>query len=181
MILVTLDSLSSHFCPKHFLLVKASFRLTCLFSKVIFRSSRKTPFKTRFETTCQGYFQPLRLFLALSHLIILVLRGLCMDVWITTLRVVKTAFFGEWCRCFCPLPKTAGFDEWWRNWRFTFHPQKQGALLLRPRNPTKNDEDQAGVTPLIFHSLVFWFSLVFCNQRDSLVFQLFSAVFLCFF
>ena len=33
---------------------------------------------------------------------------------------------------------------------------------------------------MIFHSLVFRFSLVFCNQRNSLVFRVFSAVLLCF-
>ena len=33
---------------------------------------------------------------------------------------------------------------------------------------------------LIFHSLVFWFSLVFSKQGNSLVFGGFSAVFLCF-
>ena len=40
---------------------------------------------------------------------------------------------------------------------------------------------QAGIA-LIFHSLVFWFSLVFSfsNQGNSLVFRVFSAVFLCF-
>ena len=36
------------------------------------------------------------------------------------------------------------------------------------------------VQTLIFHSLVFCFSLVFSNQGNSLVFQLFSVVFLCF-
>ena len=40
-------------------------------------------------------------------------------------------------RCFCPLPKTGGFDEKWRKWRFTVYPQKPGVLLLRPRKPTK--------------------------------------------
>ena len=28
--------------------------------------------------------------------------------------------------------------------------------------------------------MVFWFSLVVCNRRNSLVFRVFSAVFLCF-
>ena len=47
--------------------------------------------------------------------------------------------FGK--RCFCPLPKTGGFDEKWRKWRFYILPTKQGALLLRRRKPTKNDEN----------------------------------------
>ena len=36
-------------------------------------------------------------------------------------------------------------------------------------------------TTLIFHSLVFWFSLVFATQGNSLVFRVFSAAFPLFF
>ena len=47
----------------------------------------------------------------------------------------ENGVFGK--RCFCPLPKTGGFDEKWRKGRFTFYPQKQGVALLRARKPTK--------------------------------------------
>ena len=55
----------------------------------------------------------------------------------------ENGVFGKWC--FCPLPKTGGFDEKWRKSRFTFHPQKQAVLLLRPRKPTKMTK-MGGVT-----------------------------------
>ena len=35
------------------------------------------------------------------------------------------------------MPKTGGFDEKWRKWRFTIYPQKQGVALLGARKPTK--------------------------------------------
>ena len=47
----------------------------------------------------------------------------------------ENGVFGK--RCFCPLPKTGGFDEKWRKWRFTFYPQKQGVALLGAQKPTK--------------------------------------------
>ena len=49
--------------------------------------------------------------------------------------------------------------------------------LTEPRKPPGR---QSPKNALIFRSLVFGFSLVFCNQRISLVFRVFSAVFLCF-
>ena len=56
----------------------------------------------------------------------------------------ENGVFGK--RCFCLLPKTRGFDEKWRKWRFTFYPQKQGVVLLRARKPTKMTK-MAGVPP----------------------------------
>ena len=53
----------------------------------------------------------------------------------TTSQGCENGVFGK--RCFCPLPKTGGFDEKWRKWRFTFYPQKQEVALLRARKPTK--------------------------------------------
>ena len=46
----------------------------------------------------------------------------------------KNGVFGK---MFLFLPKTGGIDEKWRKWRLTFYPQKQVAVLLRPRKPTK--------------------------------------------
>ena len=58
-------------------------------------------------------------------------------------RFSKTQNSGLWKRCFWktvflpPTPKTGGFDEKWRKFRFTFYPQKPGVALLRARKPTK--------------------------------------------
>ena len=56
-------------------------------------------------------------------------------------RVVKTVF---WETVFLsPAKKGPGlFDEKWRKWRFAFHPEEQGALLLGPLKTTK----MAGLT-----------------------------------
>ena len=63
---------------------------------------------------------------------------------IPALQGCRNGRFGK--RSFCPLPKTRGFDENWRNSDIAFYLQKQGSLLLKPRKSTKMTK-LAGVTP----------------------------------
>ena len=56
---------------------------------------------------------------------------------IVLVRVVKTVFLEN--GVFVPCRKQVVLTKNGENYKFTFYPQKQGALLLRPRKPTKND------------------------------------------
>ena len=58
-----------------------------------------------------------------------------VPVWLLENQGCENGVFGK--RCFCPLPKTGGFDEKWRKLQLTFYPRKQVVALLRARKPTK--------------------------------------------
>ena len=92
---------------------------------------------------------------------------------------VKTVFWGN--GVFGKLPKTGGFDEKWRKWRFTFYPQKQGVVLPRARKPTKITK-MAGVPQTkpgftknrVFATLIY--NGAFCKQFSPLRYGTFISL-----
>ena len=94
-------------------------------------------------------------------------RGSLISVPSALREGCENGVFGK--RCFCPLPKTGGFDEKWRKWRFTFYPQKQGVALLRARKPTKMTK-MAGVPqakPGFAKNRVFATLTFFCQTSTT--------------